>query len=510
METLSLVLGDQLFDGLPGMPSGVPVFMREDIGLCRRVRHHKQKLVLFLSAMRAFRRRLAQSGVACHYEKLDPSSDQAFLEGLAVYCREQRIGRIFAYEPADPFFNEALARADLPPVELVANPAFVTRPETWRAFREETRAGKMGDFYIRQRRDLGVLVDGDGRPEGGRWSLDTENRKPLPKNLVSPQTTLFEPGLEVREVAALVEAVFPDHPGRALPFQWPVTHEQARQALADFVATRLADFGPYEDVVSSRQAALWHSRLSSSINLGLIRPMECVEAAVGAYQDGFAPLNSVEGFVRQIIGWREFVWQVDREYDQPHGPWREFLADSRTLPGAAGFNALGHYRRLGPAWWKGTTGLPPIDTTIHNLKETAWCHHIERLMVTGAVMMMCEVAPGDAYRWFMEMFVDSADWVMRPNVLGMGQFADGGYFATKPYFSGSAYILKMSDYPRGDWCDVWDGLYWRFVGRNRQWMARNPRTAQAVSAFDRLKEPRKARILDAAEEFIGRVTLTGD
>ncbi len=505
MTPIAVVLGDQLFEGLPGLPPGALVFMREDWGLCTRTRHHKQKVVLFLSAMRHFAEALRAAGREVVYQPLD--SRGGYGEAVEAVWRARGRPPLVGYRPADRFFLDEMGAL---PVALVESPGFLTSDDVWAEFRRRSARGTMGDFYTLQRRALGLLIEGGG-PVGGSWSFDAENRKPMPKGLAPPPVPWVEPDATTLEVVELVERLFPDHPGDARAFRWPVTRKDALGWLDHFTLTRLADFGPYEDALSRREATLWHSLLSPLLNCGLLTPGECVSAAIRAYEGGLAPLNSTEGFVRQIVGWREFVKRIA---DEGSAALRDRNARFSRVPFRPGDapeerNFMGHTRRLGPAWWDGTTGLPPFDEVVSRLHRVGWCHHIERLMVAGSLMVMCEVHPQEAYRWFMELFVDSADWVMGPNVFGMSQFSDGGSFATKPYVSGSAYVLKMSDYPRGPWCDVWDGLYWRFVDRNREWLGSNPRTSQAVRAFGRLEPVRRDRVLAAAEGFVGRVTLTG-
>lgn len=470
-----LILGDMLFDGLPGLPPDGKVLMVEDRWLCTRVRHHQQKLVLFLSAMRHFRDRLRAQGREVRYFELGDSRSDIF-ERIAL---EAPAG-VVTYLPADRYF---LPRVSVP-VQTVDNPMFLTTPDDWRRYASGTSRRRMADFYMAQRRRLGILIEPNGNPTGGRWSYDEENRKPLPRGHQPPEVWGVEPDAITREVIDLVEREFPDHPGRAADFAYPVTHEQAREWLHDFLVERFHLFGDYEDALPTGHRTVYHSLLTPMLNTGLLTPREVVDAALK--QD--VPLNAKEGFIRQVIGWREFIKGIAEE-----------APDEPT-------NFFGHARRLKPCWWDGTTGLPPLDLSIRRAVDHAWIHHIERLMVVGAAMLMCEVHPRAAYDWFMEMTLDTADWVMGPNVFGMSQFADGGSFATKPYFSGSAYLRKMGDYPAGEWCDVWDGLYWRFIDRNREFFLRNPRMATMARGVDRLEPRRRDRIFTAAEGFIDRVT----
>jgi len=331
---------------------------------------------------------------------------------------------------------------------------------------------------------MNIVVNGDHGPLGGKWSFDAENQRKLPRTVFPPPVSYVEPDLVTAEVITLVTQAFPDHAGDARDFRYAVTHEDAEAWLEQFLNERLCLFGHYEDAIPQRERTLFHSLLTPYLNCGLLTPHQVVEKTLRLD----VPINSKEGFLRQIIGWREFMFGMSGQYD--------------TTP-----NFFGHERRMSSAWQEGSTGLPPVDEAIRRAKDHAYCHHIERLMVLGAVMLMSEIHPDDVYRWFMEMFIDSAEWVMKPNVYGMSQFADGGLFATKPYISGSAYILKMSDWAKGDWCDIWDGLYWQFISKNSEVLAKNHRMSMMVKMATQIEPRRKERIFQAAEAFIHRVTI---
>jgi deoxyribodipyrimidine photolyase-related protein len=253
---------------------------------------------------------------------------------------------------------------------------------------------------------------------------------------------------------------------------------------------RLVDFGPYEDALSRRSETVFHSVLSPLLNLGLLTPRDVLDRVIDHARANEVPLNSLEGFVRQVIGWREFV----------RGIYRHFGERQENE------NFWGHRRGLAESWYRGETGIVPLDHAIRTAERLGWTHHITRLMVVGNLMTLAEIAPNAAHDWFMEMYVDSSDWVMGPNVYGMAIFSDGGIFATKPYICGSNYLLKMSDFGRGEWCDVVDGLYWRFIGKHRDFFAANPRLAMMARMLDRLKPARRERIFAAAEGFLGAHT----
>lgn len=479
MAELAVILGDQLFKGSPGMPADCAIFMREDVGLASRYRHHQQKLVLFFSAMRHF---AASSGRRVIYQSYQ-SDSLTFLESLTKTCHEEGFTKVWFYPPNDPDSFD-LSQFEIDHTILPDSPMFVTPKAEWENYTSSTERRQMSDFYIRQRKRMNILLTGEGEPLGGKWSFDSENQKKLPRSVSPPTVWSVKPDGVTTEVISLVANAFPNHPGHARDFEYAVTHEDAEAWLAQFLGERLSLFGDYEDAIPQCERTLFHSLLTPYLNCGLLTPQQVIEATLR--QD--VPINSKEGFLRQIIGWREFMFGMSAHYD--------------SVP-----NFFGHKRRMNSTWYEGATGLPPVDEAIRRANRHAYCHHIERLMVLGAVMLMSEIHPEDVFTWFMEMFIDSAEWVMKPNVFGMSQYADGGSFATKPYICGSAYILKMSDWEKGDWCDIWDGLYWRFIEKNREVFAKNHRMSMMVKMASQLEPARKERIFTAAEAFIERVTV---
>jgi len=503
---LLLILGNQLFP-LAALRKVGPrrVFMAEDHGLCTYVRHHKLKLVLFLAAMRAYADTLREAGFEVHYVRLEdqPPGDQApdYEQKLADYIDENPgLDTLVHYEIEDKFFEQRLevfaAKRGLGRWELTS-PMFLTTRRKFAEYLEEAN-GKpfMARFYQQQRRRLGLLMDRDGKPEGGQWSFDAENRKKLPRKIAIPETAYAKPTDHVRDVVTLVNDRFSDHPGQLddlCKIWFPTTRPQALAWLRAFLSDRFALFGDYEDALSSRGDWLFHSVLSPMMNLGLLTPGEVIDRAIEHARANGTPINSLEGFVRQVIGWREFV----------RGIYRNYSEQQETT------NSFDHRRRMNSRWWTGDTGMPPLDDAIRKALRLGWTHHIERLMVLGNFMNLCEIEPRQAHDWFMQMFVDSSDWVMGPNVYGMGLRSDGGVFATKPYVCGSNYLLKMSDYAKGDWCETADGLYWRFVDRNRAFFQANARMSLMTRSLDKLDPDRRQRIFARAQEFIGHVTEGG-
>lgn len=496
-KPLLLILGNQLFPpvNLPTSRS-TPVFMAEDFELCTYERHHQIKIALFLSAMRNYRDELEKSGRKVHYLALDDKkySQLDFTAKLQKFIDSGKHDCLVSYEIEDKFFEKKIrtfcSKNDLKWIQ-VENPMFLTSRAEFANYLGTKKRPFMKTFYEQQRRRLKIMVTPKGEPLGGRWSFDTENRKPLPKNLRPPEPLIPQRLAVETSVIKLVHAHFKEHPGNAEDLWVPTTRAGAHRWLEDFLEHRLAAFGPYEDAFSYQSTFIYHSALSPLMNIGLLLPTEVLTAALQFAEKKSLPLASLEGFVRQIIGWREFV----------RGIYQNF---SDTQEKA---NHWGSQRKLSHHWYKGSLGIPLADHCVQKAERFAYTHHIERLMVLSNLMLMCEVAPKEAHRWFMEMFVDSSDWVMGPNVYGMGLMSDGGIFATKPYICGSNYWRKMGDRaPRGEWEDIVDGLYWRFLDKNKAKLASNPRIALLLGSLKRMEPARRKKILAAAEAFQEKVT----
>jgi deoxyribodipyrimidine photolyase-related protein len=488
-----ILLGNMLFADHAALPQQ-PVFMAEDWQFCMHFKYHKHKLILYLAAMRHHCDRLREQGRTVEYCQLSVANKALTYEDkLLAAVKKFQASSLETYAIENQQFSDRLHQfCQLHGLELIIHdsPLFLTSHSQFQTYRSRYKRLFMGDFYKWQRQRLGVLLEPDQQPTGGKWSFDDQNRKALPKTTTVPDLTFPTPTAHVKTVSQLVDRLFADHPGQSENFWLPVTREAALDWLNDFLQHRLAQFGPYEDALPSRSPFVFHSVLSPLLNLGLLTPAEVLQAALEYAEDQSVSLNSLEGFVRQIIGWREYVRGVYWE-----------LGDRQVQS-----NTFNHTRQLTADWYSGTTGLLPLDLTIQRVQQRGWAHHIERLMVVSNAMLLAEIHPDQVYRWFMELFVDSADWVMIPNVYGMGQFADGGLIMTKPYVSGSNYLLKMGDYAKGDWCDIWDGLYWRFVDRKRDILAKNPRTNMTLNTFAKMNSDRKQKILDAAEQFIQQKT----
>ena len=500
--TPTLILGDQLhqdwFSPSPlQLAAGDVVVMVEDLAVASAYRYHQLRLLHTFVAMRSFRDALRERGVAVRYFELPDSVDCSFWQRLASELAGH--GELRVAEVADRRFGARLQRfcqEQAVALTMLPSPAFLESVAESRAWFEGRRRPLMKSFYERQRRRLGLLLEADGTPTGGRWSFDAENRRRLPKGYLEPPLPPVPVSPHEPAVRALIGRHFASHPGELGPLWIPCDHPQAQAWLESFLEERLAGFGPYEDALSQSHDTLHHSLLSPLLNTGLLTPAAVIGAclAQAASRQASAepvPIASLEGFLRQLIGWREFVRGIDRV----HG---EHQASS---------NFWNHQRRLAPCWDEGSTGLPPLDQAIRRVNRLGYNHHIERLMVISSLMLLCEIHPGEVHRWFMERYLDSYEWVMGPNVYGMGQMSDGGIFATKPYICGSNYILKMGDYKRGPWCEIWDGLYWRFIERHRPFFQANPRLSMMVHLLDRIEPDRRQRLHSAADAFLSRATL---
>lgn len=492
-KKLFLLLGNQLFPTkYLADHNDALFFMAEDYDLCTYVHHHQQKIVLFLAAMRSYADQLRANDFNIHYCKLKKSI--SYEDKLDQVLQEHGCSELVHFEIEDKPMEDRIIgycrRHKLKRTEL-KSPMFLCGRQEFEKFADSQKQLRQGDFYRQERVRLKILVDADDNPTGGKWSFDTDNRKKLPKDVTPPPISEYCQNKHVENVIELVNKNFGDHPGLAKDFWWPSTRDGALKWLQDFLDQRLAEFGPYEDAISQRSDTVFHSLLSPFLNMGLLTPDEVIDAVIERANSHEIPLQSVEGLVRQVMGWREFirgVYRAESEQQEQSNFWE-------------------HERELTDAWYHGTTGIPPLDDAIETAQRLGWLHHINRLMVVANLMTLCEIRPAIAHRWFMEMFVDSSEWVMGPNVYGMGIFSDGGVFATKPYICGSNYLLKMSDYRKGDWCDMVDGLYWRFIDKHRDFFAGNPRLAIMPRALDRLKKERKQKIFAAAELFLERFTV---
>ena len=488
MAILIPVLGDQLSHDLASLRdidrSDAVVLLMEVSDETTYVRHHKRKIALILSAMRHFAQELRDAGWQVDYVFLDdPANSGSFTGEVMRAVARHRPASIRIVEPGEWRVKTAIdgwaAHCHLP-VDVLADDRFICgilEFQTWAQARNELM---MEFFYRDMRRKTGLLMGSDGKPEGGQWNLDKENRAPPKRGLNYPEPMSFEPDKTTLEVMTLVADRFGGHFGRLEQFGLPVTAAQARRALDHFVRTALPDFGTYQDAMVTGQDWLFHSWLSPALNLGLLTPLEVAQAAADAYATGAVPLNAAEGFIRQIIGWREYV----RGYY-----WLE-------MPAVADANALGATRPLPEFYWTGDTDMKCMAEAIRNTRDHGYAHHIQRLMVLGNFAMLAGVQPQDVADWFLVVYVDAYEWVELPNVIGMSQHADGGRLATKPYAGGGAYINRMSDHcgacrykvklKSGPDACPFNALYWDFLARHERRFRSNRRMMKMYANWDRM------------------------
>lgn len=478
----ALILPHQLFEPHPAIQGANRVLLVEEPLFFTQYAFHAQKLRFHRESMTRYQRRLEGEG---HRVERIEAHQLADTGAVADHLAAQGVRAVRIVDPGDDWVERRL-RAGFARVGIAAtwlpDPHVLTPDAEARAWLAGRQRLFFTDFYVTQRRRLGLLLERGGTPTGGQWSFDPENRKKLPKGHAVPWTAFPQWS---HDTLAHVRERYPSAPGAEVGPAFPADHAEAATWLETFVQERLPSFGDYEDAMAREHDVLFHSVLTPMLNVGLLSPTQVIDAAIEAER---VPLNALEGFVRQIIGWREYVRLVYRDRGR----------QQRTS------NFWGFTQAMPRAFYDGTTGLDPVDHVIRRVLRTGWCHHIERLMILGNAMLLCEVHPDAVYQWFMELFVDAYDWVMVPNVYGMSQYADGGGMTTKPYISASAYVLKMSDFPKGEWCRTWDALYWRFIDRHAPVFERNPRLA--MMAKMRLKlGPKLDEHTRVADAFLERL-----
>ena len=499
---LILILGDQLTPEIAALRAADPA---RDIVVMAEVRregsyvpHHPQKIALILSAMRHFAKALSAQGWRVAYTRLNDADNSHSIEGeLLRRAAETGATEVIATRPGEWRLITALETLPLP-VTLVPDDRFLCSDAEFAAWAEGRKQFRMEWFYREMRRKTGLLMQG-GAPVGGQWNFDHDNRKRAQPDLFRPRPPRFAPDQITQDVLAEVAAAFPDHFGSLTPFGWGVTRTDALRALEWFIDQALPRFGDEQDAMLQQDPTLSHSLLSPYLNIGLLTPMEVCTAAEAAFHKGKAPLNAVEGFIRQIIGWREYV----RGIYMLHGP------------GYADQNALNARRPLPALYWGGKTQMNCLSHAVGQTRDLAYAHHIQRLMVTGTFALLAGISPQALHEWYLSVYIDAFEWVEAPNTIGMSQFADGGVLGSKPYAASGAYIDRMSDYCGGcrysvsqktgpDACPF-NLLYWDFLIRHRDRFAGNPRMAQMYRTWDKMDATRQRDTLDGAACILRRL-----
>lgn len=487
-KEINLIFPHQLFAESPLLKNGYPIFLIEEFLFFRQYKFHKQKIAFHRASMKNYEQYLKNQGHDVHY--IDSHNQ---LSDIRIFIDEKTsIETLYIIDPTDNWLEKRLqVFTNTGKIIYYDSPLFLnTKEDNSNFFRTDKKFFFQTTFYKQQRKKYGILLTDDESPIGGKWSFDAENRKKYPKNKEVPKLDFPAKSEYWLEAIEYVEEHFADYPGSIKEQHWyPLNHEESKKWLDQFLKIRFHEFGVYEDAIVSKESILNHSLLSPLMNVGLLTPPVILKASLEYAEKNDIPINSTEGFVRQIIGWREFIrgmYELNGSFARTNNHW-------------------GFERKIPSSFYDGTTGIVPIDEVIKKVLKTGYCHHIERLMVLGNFMILCEFDPNEVYRWFMELFIDAYDWVMVPNVYGMSQFSDGGSFATKPYISGSNYLKKMSDFPKGDWQGIWDGLFWRFMNVHREAFAKNPRMSMLLRTWDRMNSEKQETHLRNAENFLNQL-----
>ena len=492
MNSVHLIFPHQLFETSPLFEIVSPIYLVEEFLFFKQYPFHKQKIAFHRSTMKGYEAFLKSKKIEVRYiESINSNSD---IRKLIPTLKQQGITHINYIDPVDNWLQKRIYKScaeESITTTVFGSPLFLnTKEDLIGFFRSDKKKYHQTSFYTEQRKKRNILIESDGKPTGGKWTFDTENRKKYPTKKTPPFIQFPDVDDFYIEAKAYVEKYFPNHLG-SLSKQslYPTNFETTQAWFQQFLEQRFIEFGVYEDAIVAEHSILNHSVLTPMLNVGLITPKNIVEKSLAYAEENTIPINSIEGFIRQIIGWREFI----------RGIYESRGSDERTL------NFWGFTKKIPPSFYDGTTGIYPIDQTIKKILQTGYCHHIERLMVLGNFMVLCEFDPDEVYRWFMELFIDSYDWVMVPNVYGMSQFADGGLMATKPYISGSNYLMKMSNYKKGEWQATWDGLFWRFMDKHRLFFLQNPRLGMLVRMFDKMPAEKQQKHLENGENYLASI-----
>ena len=489
MKKAGIIFPDQLFEQVLFSKGCDMLYLVEESLFFTQHPFHKQKLAFHRASMKFYESYLQREGRKVTYVEAHHSN--ADVRQLIAGLPQEGLHELEIIDVTDNWLEkriiESVRKANMS-IEWHETPKFINNKPDVLSFFEGKKTYRQTDFYKWQRAKWNILMEGRNQPTGGKWTFDSDNRKKYPSGKTPPPVTFPDPNRYYREAISYVNRHFGDNYGHLSgEVRYPSTFSEAQQFLEQFLEQRFHGYGAYQDAIVSGENYLHHSLISPALNSGLQNPSHVIKRAIEYASENKVPLNALEGFIRQILGWREFirgVYEVSGSRQRTHNFW-------------------GFKRNIPDSFWTANTGLEPVDQAIGRLLETGYNHHIERLMVLGNVMLLCEIDPDEVYRWFMTMYIDAYDWVMVPNVYGMSQFADGGLMSTKPYISGSNYIRKMSNYPPGEWQRTWDALFWRFLHVHRDFFSSNPRLGMLVRSFDQMEAARKKRLLDDAESYPG-------
>ncbi|MCA0154197.1 cryptochrome/photolyase family protein [Winogradskyella vincentii] len=489
MKEATLIFPHQLFKDSQILNLDCDIYLVEEFLFFSHYKFHKQKIAFHRASMKAYSDFLTDKGLSVNY--IEATSETSDVRELIPELIDKGLETLHIIDPTDNWLEKHIKSAsESIAVEWYENPLFInTKDELSCFFKPSKKKFFQTSFYKQQRKDRDILMVND-QPEGGKLTYDSENRKKYPKDKTPPSIQFPDLSKYHKEAISYVEKNFNDHYGELNDFiNYPIDFESAEEWLQQFFEYRFHEFGAYEDAIVKEEHFLNHSLLSPLINVGLMHPLDVIDKAINYAKSNDVPLNSTEGFVRQILGWREFI----------RGVYQVKGTEERTK------NFWNFDRKIPKSFYDGTTGIQPIDDVIKKVNKTAYAHHIERLMVLGNFMVLCEFHPDEVYKWFMELFIDAYDWVMVPNVYGMSLYADGGLMSTKPYISSSNYIMKMSNYTKGDWQATWDGLFWTFMDKHREFFLSNPRLGMLIRTFDKMKQETKEKHFKNAESFLSQL-----
>lgn len=481
-----IIFPHQLFQSSEALDSSQYVVLVEEFLFFSQYKFHKQKIAFHRASMKSHADYLIQQGKSVEYiQAQDRRSD---VRKLLKWLRASGVCQFHMIDPTDNWLEKRI-KESVEEQELIwyENPLFInSKQELSSFFKASKKKYFQTSFYKQQRQKRHILIK-DDLPEGGQWTFDADNRKKYPKGKLAPSIHFPERNSYHEEAKQYVSKHFDHHYGTLENWMtYPIDAVSAKEWLEQFLNFRFHEFGDYEDAIVRDEHFLNHSLLSPLINVGLLDPMYVINRAVDFANAHGVPINSTEGFVRQILGWREFIRGV---YDAKGSEerLRNFWQFKRKIP---------------KSFYDGTTGITPIDDVIRKVLSTGYAHHIERLMILGNFMVLCEFDPDEVYQWFMELFIDAYDWVMVPNVYGMSLYADGGLMSTKPYISSSNYLMKMSNYKKGEWQETWDGLFWTFMDKHRSFFLSNPRLGMLIRTFDKMAVETKEQHFAKAQDFL--------
>lgn len=488
-KAINLIFPHQLFAKSPLLENGNDVYLIEEYLFFAQYKFHKQKIAFHRASMKYYQGFLEKKNIKVQY--VEAASEISDIRLFGKELKANGIDEIHVIDPTDYWLEKRVGEmAKGRGLRVYQNPQFLnTREDLASFFRDDKKSFFQTTFYKQQRKKRGILIDEEGKPEGGKWTYDSDNRKKYPRGKIPPAVHFPDRSDFWDEAVEYTHTHFSINPGHLSNERiYPISHKEADDWFEQFLYHRFFDFGIYEDAIVKEHSILNHSILSPLMNIGLILPQKVVDRGLTFAKAEGIPINSTEGFIRQIIGWREFIrgmYECKGRFSRTNNFWK--------------FN-----RKIPASFYDGTTGIDPIDQTIKKVLKTGYCHHIERLMVLGNFMLLCEFDPDEVYRWFMELFIDAYDWVMVPNVYGMCLYADGGTFATKPYIGGANYIRKMSNYPKGEWEDIWNGLFWRFISNHQAFFRSNQRTSMLVYSYDRMSDEKKENHLKNANLYLSK------